>query len=81
MIRLTLENVLNENGITKNALAREAKIRPNAIYELCDNQTKRLDLSTFNKVLETLREMSGKDIQLFDVLKYIPDKEEAPANE
>ncbi|GEN35945.1 helix-turn-helix domain-containing protein [Aneurinibacillus danicus] len=81
MIRFKLSELLEENGITRNALAREAKVRPNSVYEMCDNQTKRVDLQTLDKLLTTLGELSGKEIVLTDVLEYIPGVEEKKQGE
>lgn len=78
MIRFKSAKVLEDNDITRNALAREAKVRPNAVYEMCDNQTKLVDLQTLDKLIETLREMSGKEIFLSDVLEYVPNKNLEP---
>ena len=66
-----LEQVLNENNITKNALAREAKVRPNLIYEICDNKTRRIELENFDKIIKTLTEMTGKKIQVHDLIEYV----------
>jgi plasmid maintenance system antidote protein VapI len=38
-IKIRLGYTLDEAGVTKNALAREAKVRPNLIYELCEGKT------------------------------------------
>ncbi|WP_111619340.1 XRE family transcriptional regulator [Paenibacillus pabuli] len=54
-------------------MAREAKVRPNLIYDLCEGKTKSLDLDTLNNVVNTLRAMTGSDYTLTDVLEYIPD--------
>ncbi|WP_035289975.1 helix-turn-helix domain-containing protein [Brevibacillus thermoruber] len=74
MIRFKLLGFIEEHGITRGALAREAKVRPNAVYEMCDNKTKRIDLDTFDKILETLNEMTGREVTLQDILEYIPNK-------
>ncbi|MED1874163.1 helix-turn-helix transcriptional regulator [Brevibacillus agri] len=76
MIRFKLLDFIEENGITRGALAREAKVRPNAVYEMCDNKTKRVDLDTFDKILETLSNMTGRDVILADVLEYVPNKKD-----
>ncbi|GAA4833128.1 hypothetical protein GCM10023310_08170 [Paenibacillus vulneris] len=72
-IKFKLAEVLEENNITKNALAREAKIRPNLVYEMCNNETKRIELETFNKVMTTLNELAGegKKIKIEDIMEFI----------
>lgn len=71
-IRIKLGETLDVARITKNALAREAKVRPNLIYDLCEGKTKRLDLDTLSTIVDTLREMTGNEYTLADVLEYIP---------
>ncbi|WP_307721818.1 helix-turn-helix domain-containing protein [Paenibacillus humicus] len=69
-IVMKLNELLDANNITKNALAREAKVRPNLIYELCENKTKRIELDNFEKIIRTLKEMTGKQIEIQDLMKY-----------
>ncbi|MFM9327971.1 helix-turn-helix domain-containing protein [Paenibacillus mesotrionivorans] len=72
-MRIALQKTLDAEGITKGALAREAKVRPNFVYELCEGKTRRIDLDTLNKLINTLNEMSGKEYDLSAVLEYIPE--------
>ncbi|MCP1137384.1 helix-turn-helix transcriptional regulator [Paenibacillus polysaccharolyticus] len=72
-IKIVLGHTLDTANITKNALAREAKVRPNLIYDLCEGKTKRLDLDTLNNIINTLRSMTGNDYSLTDVLVYGPE--------
>lgn len=65
-----LSSLLEDNDISKNALAREAKVRPNLIYEMCDNKTKRIELETLEKVLITISEMIGRQVGIHEVLEY-----------
>ncbi|MBE0338285.1 MULTISPECIES: helix-turn-helix domain-containing protein [unclassified Paenibacillus] len=74
-INIKLEETLGKAGITKNALAREAKVRPNLIYDMCDGKTKRLDLETLSHILDTLEDLTGQRHNLSDVLEYIPRNE------
>ncbi|MBW5466264.1 XRE family transcriptional regulator [Brevibacillus formosus] len=62
--------------LTRGAIAREAKVRPNAVYEMFDNETKRIDLRTFNKILDTIGKMTGREIAIQDVLEYVPGSPE-----
>lgn len=71
-IKLKLEETLNDAGVTRNALAREAKVRPNLIYDMCDGKTKRIDLETLGTIIDTLNAMTGRDYTLTDIMEYIP---------
>jgi len=75
-----LDSLLNDIGVSKNALAREAKVRPNLIYEICDNKTKRIEIETFNKLLAALAELAGRNVLLSEIIDYIPDKNEKTAS-
>ncbi|MGE6668246.1 helix-turn-helix domain-containing protein [Paenibacillus xylanexedens] len=52
---------LDATSITKNTLARQAKVRPDLIYDLYEGKTKRLDLDTLNNIVNTLRALTGND--------------------
>ncbi|MBY0158202.1 helix-turn-helix transcriptional regulator [Cytobacillus firmus] len=75
-ILIKLDDALNDAGVTKNALAREAKVRPNLIYEMCEGKTKRIDLETLSNILDTLNSMTGRQYTLTDVLEYMPQQKE-----
>ncbi|MBR2564328.1 MAG: helix-turn-helix domain-containing protein [Paenibacillus sp.] len=75
-IQIKLGETIDAAKVSRNALAREAKVRPNLIYDLCDGKTKRVDLSTLSIIIDTLRVMTGKDYTLTDVIEYIPEDNE-----
>jgi DNA-binding Xre family transcriptional regulator len=76
MIKLNelLEATKEEKEVTKNALAREAKVRPNLIYDLCDGKTKRIELDTLSTIIDTLQVLTGKSYTISDILEYVSDK-------
>lgn len=76
MFNFRLSEILTAHNITKNTLAREAKVRPNVVYEMCDNKTQRIELKTLGKLLRTLTELTGKQINVGDVLEYILEDNE-----
>lgn len=61
--------------ITKGAIAREAKVRPNVLYEMGENKTKRIEIETLNKIMSAINRIAGKRVEISDVIEYIPDKE------
>lgn len=75
-IIIKLEGALDSAGVTKNALAREAKVRPNLIYDMCDGKTKRIDLDTLSNIIDTLSTMTGRNYVLSDILEYIPQQKD-----
>jgi DNA-binding Xre family transcriptional regulator len=72
LIKLKLGELIaeNEGKVTPNALAREAKVRPNGVYEMCKGETKRVDLATLDKLISTLEKMIGRDIDISEVIEY-----------
>ncbi|MNJ00973.1 hypothetical protein D3C73_1604570 [compost metagenome] len=72
VIKLKLEETLSDAGITRNALAREAKVRPNLIYDMCEGKTKRIDLETLGTIIDTLNAITGRSYTLTDIIEYIP---------
>lgn len=76
VIRIRLAQTLDASSVSKNALAREAKVRPNLIYEMCEGKTRRVDLETLSNIITTLHRLTGKPHTLNDVLEYIPDNAE-----
>ncbi|MGG3884109.1 helix-turn-helix domain-containing protein [Brevibacillus panacihumi] len=59
--------------ITKGAIAREAKVRPNVLYEMSENKTKRVEIETLNKIMAAINRISDKKVDICDVIEYIPD--------
>lgn len=74
-IRIKLEETLDVYNITKNALAREAKVRPNLIYEMCEGKTRRIDLDTLSNIIDTLSAMTGRPQDITDILEYNDKKD------
>ncbi|MCY8273270.1 helix-turn-helix domain-containing protein [Bacillus sonorensis] len=72
--RFNLNNILDELGITKNKLAVEAKVRPATIGDLCEGETKRLELETIEKILNVLNDISPtKTYTIDDIILYKSD--------
>lgn len=67
-VKIVLNETLEKAGITRNALAREARVRPNLIYDMCDGKTKRIELETLNTLISTLTVMTGRPHFLADIL-------------
>jgi DNA-binding Xre family transcriptional regulator len=82
VFRFKLEEFLEENKlagsedekITKNMIAREAKVRPNVVYEMAENQTKRIELKTLDKIMATLCVLTGREVRIEEILEYTLEK-------
>ncbi|GAA4845707.1 hypothetical protein GCM10023310_24510 [Paenibacillus vulneris] len=66
-------NKATDGKVSKYAIAREAKVRPNLIYDLCDGKTKRVDLDTLSTIIKTLNMLSGHKHTIADILEYEDD--------
>jgi DNA-binding Xre family transcriptional regulator len=75
VIKFKLAELLHKHDITRNALAREAKVRPNLIYEICDNQTKRIEVKTLNQLVITLRILTNQEINIEDIFEYVKEED------
>lgn len=60
-IEFTLMNTLNEIGLTRAELAQLTGVRKNTIYDLCAGKTTRIHIDVVEKILNVLREHTGKD--------------------
>jgi len=67
------EGKSEKEKITKGAIAREAKVRPNVLYEMSENKTKRVEIETLNKIMAAINRISDKKVDICDVIEYIPD--------
>lgn len=76
VVRWRLGAYLNERGLTAYALAKASGIsRLNTIYRIAKegSEPTRVDLPTLAAVIDGLRKLTGEDVQITDVLEYVPD--------
>jgi len=66
-IKIILNDLLDEKGISHRELSRMTGIRHPSISEMCNNQTKRLPLDNLAKICEVL------DCEITDVLKLVKE--------
>ncbi|WP_261380588.1 helix-turn-helix transcriptional regulator [Neobacillus bataviensis] len=74
-----LSLTIDQLGITRNALAVEAKVRPLTINEIVSGQAKQINFVTLNKILEALNRISeekglDKKYLVSDVFEYVDTK-------
>lgn len=67
MIIFQLQEILDKEGLSQNQFSKLSGVRPNTINNICNNNLKRLELSTLEKILETLFNMG---YSLEDIIKY-----------
>lgn len=74
--RWKLAEYLEKRGFSAYALAKASGItQPNTIYRIAKpgKEPTRIDLPTLTYVLDGLRKLTGEDVQIADVLEYVPD--------
>ncbi|OME55096.1 helix-turn-helix domain-containing protein [Paenibacillus odorifer] len=69
MIRIKLQKIIDERGITQKQLSELSKLRPTTISELCNNIRTSINREHLEKVMIAL------DIkEISEVIEYIEDK-------
>lgn len=74
--RWRLAQYLQSRGISAYALAKATGTeRPTTIYRLAraGHEPTRIDLPTLTSVLDGLRKLTGENVQIADILEYVPD--------
>lgn len=74
-VRFVLNETLEEMGISGYRVAVEAKIRPNTIYDLLDNQKKTISLEQLAAIVDALNYLAKEqgikaNFDIMDVLEY-----------
>jgi putative transcriptional regulator len=64
MIRIKLSEVLGKNKMTRKCLADLIGVRPNTIGDLYNENVKKIDIETLNKICEVF------DCEISDILEY-----------
>lgn len=60
MLTFQLNVILKKEGISQNEFSRLTNVRPNTINDIVNNQVKRLEIKTLNRILKTLYSMGYK---------------------
>jgi len=76
--RWRLADFLNKRDISVYALAKTRGVtKMNSIYRLArkGQEPQRIDLAVLAEVITELRQLTGEEVQLADLLEYVPDGE------
>lgn len=76
-VRWQLDAFLKAHGLTAYALAKASGIqRMSTVYRIAGKDAPvRVDLPTLAALLDGLRHLTGEDVQLTDILEYVPESE------
>lgn len=67
MISFRLHEILKKENMSQNQFSRISSVRPNTINSICNNNLKRLEVNTLDKILEALITL-GYGIE--DIIQY-----------
>lgn len=68
-VKITLDDTISKhNGLSRNAIAVEGKIRPATIGELCKGESKAISFETLRKIVDALNTLTGDKHTIEDVL-------------
>lgn len=68
-VKITLNNTIEKyKGLTRNAVAVEAKVRPATVNELCSNESKAIRFDTLERIIDALNTLTGEKHTMEDVI-------------
>lgn len=78
MIKVVLNESLQQLGLSMNKLATIANLRPNTVTDFTNGKAKRIDFETLDKIIEALNQVARERkltnrYTISDVLKYDSD--------
>ncbi len=65
-----LRKYLDDHKLTPHQLALEAKLSVNTVYPMARGQAERISLKTMDRVITALRNLTGKHVDIGDLLEY-----------
>lgn len=65
-IRIKLDELLKESGLSKNMLSHRAEMQRTQIHNYCKNEITRLDIDVFGRLCTVL------NCEISDLLEFVP---------
>ena len=69
-IRIKLDELIKEAGISKNKLSHRAEMQRSQINHYCNNEISRLDIDVLARICTVL------ECDISDLLEFVPPKEQ-----
>lgn len=69
-IRFTLKEFLDAHNVTPYKLSKESGVSLNTVYGIANDTSKRIDKDTLDSILRTLEGMTGKHLEVSDVMAF-----------
>lgn len=68
-VKITLNNTINKyEGLTRNAVAVEARVRPATVNDLCSGVSKAVKFDTLKRIVDALNTLTGERHTIEDVI-------------
>ena len=77
-MKWVLKDYLNRHEVTPYQLAKATGLSVNTVYPLARGEAQRISLDTLQTVLDALDKLTGKRVELGDVLERDADEYEFP---
>ena len=76
VVRWKLADFLESRGLTAYGVTKASSLtRMSTVYRIAKrgDEPSRVDLPTLASILDGLRKLTGEDVQITDILEYLPD--------
>ncbi|WP_410493029.1 helix-turn-helix domain-containing protein [Domibacillus sp. DTU_2020_1001157_1_SI_ALB_TIR_016] len=80
MIYFKLDDFLRKHQLSRNRFSQMTGIRPNTINDMCNGNTKRVELETLNTIIKALNEISSEKMCVSDLMAYKEEDENGDSN-
>ena len=70
VIRIKLDDLLQESGLSKNKLSHRAEMQRTQINKYCNNKISRVDMDVLARICTVF------GCKIDDLLEFVPDEEE-----
>ena len=72
-----LKEYLDKNDLTPYRLMEHSGLSSNTVYPMARNTAKQMSRDVLDKVITSLRDLTGKPTELADILRYEPEAQDA----
>ena len=69
-VRWTVYEILESHDISPYRLMKESGLAQGTVYRLVKGDTSTVNADTLDRVMTTLRRLTGRDLQISDLLHY-----------
>jgi DNA-binding Xre family transcriptional regulator len=74
MISFNLDELLKKHKISQTKFAHLAGVRPNTINDMCNGNTRRIEVDTLNSIMRTINDLNESPIDISVLISYKKDE-------